>query len=137
MSLKKPKPVSRKSLDFHDCTKFIEEKYKINTRDYANSHMQFFKWCDEKGYHPTDAEGKPPSESRIWFSEHQAAIKSGAVIERPYQDFWHWLTDVCDIHRGATMELYEGIEAGAEPWQIQILNLYLKEFGRGPYLTDW
>ncbi len=135
--MRKPKPKSRPSLDFSECTKFIEEKYKIDTRDYANSHMQFFEWCDAKGYGGTDPKGEKRAESQVWFAEHQAEIKAGTVIERPYQDFWHWLTDVCDIHRGATMELYEGIEETAEPWQKEILDLYLKEFGRGPYLTDW
>lgn len=61
----------------------------------------------------------------------------GGNTANEYQDFWHWIIDVCDVHRGATMELYEGIEDGAKPWQKEILALYLKEFGRGPYLTDW
>lgn len=133
----KPVPENRPSLDFSDCTAFIEDKYGIDTRDYARSHLQFGEWCDAKGYGEKDPDGNDRSSSQVWFAEFKKDVEDGAVVERPYQDFWHWLLEVCDIHRGATMELYEGIEENAEPWQKEILGCYLSEFGRGPYLTDW
>lgn len=135
--MKKPQPENRPSLYFGECTRFIEDKYKIDTRDYARSNHQFFEWCDSTRRGDIDPDGKKRSESQRWYLEFQQAVSTGEITERPYQDFWHWLLEVCDIHRGATMELYEGIEEGTESWQKEILDIYLKEFGRGPYLTDW
>lgn len=136
-TLSKPKAKTRKALDWSECTAFIENKYKIQTRDFAKSHAQFGDWCDAKGYGSKDPEGKDRGSSQIWFAEFQADIKAGKIEDRPYRDFWHWLIDVADVQRGGTLELDAEMGDGAEPWQKEILALYLKEFGSGPYLTDW
>lgn len=127
---RKPLPQTRKVLDWGQCTDFIEAKYKLNTRDYTLSHSQFGEWCAANKL--VVQENSQPQ-----WAQFQADIRAGKIVERPYQDFWHWLTDVADIHRGGTVELYPEMGRGAEPWQKEILGLYLKEFGKGPYLTDW
>jgi len=136
--MKKPQPKTREPvLDFNECTEYIEKKHHIQTRDYANSSAQFGEWCDAKGYGKTDPEGNDRGSSQIWFAQFQADIVAGLVVDKPYQDFWHWLIDVVDIRNGGTIELSEELGEGAEPWQKRILGLYLSEFGKGPYVTEW
>lgn len=134
--MKKPKPQVRKVLDWTACTTYIERKYNINTRDYGHRHAQFGEWCASKGLKPIDSRKDITGSQRQW-AEYQAAIKAGEVTERLYLDFWHWLLDVADVHRGGTIELSADMGDGADQWQKDILALYLKEFGSGPYLTDW
>jgi len=140
-NMKKPKLENRKSLDFSKCTDFIEKKYKIDTRDFARSHGDFGRWCEQSGEKPTPC---PPGCSdevmkahQAQFAHYQADVAAGKFQDRPYQDWWHWLIDVVDVRRGGTLELDPEMGDGAEPWQKEILGLYLKEFGKGPYLTDW
>ena len=137
MRILKPKPKVLKALDWQECTEFIEEKYKIQTRDYANSRAQFGEWCDAKGYSDKPPDGKDRSSSQRWFAEYQDDIKAGRIKKREYRDFWHWLIEVADVQRGGTLELDAKMGESAEPWQRKILSLYLREFGPGPYLTDW
>lgn len=118
-------------LDYSECTDFIEKKYKIDVRDYARSHVQFGEWCKTKGI-------TPDGNSQSQWSKYQAAITSGEIVERPYQDFWHWITDVCQVSNGGTIHLSTELGDGAEPWQKEILALYVKEFGdEQEYETSW
>lgn len=137
----KPKPKTRATLDFSECTDFIENKYNIDTRDFARSHHQFGEWCAAIGEAPAtcppDATEEQIKASQEQYGRFKADIASGKIVDRPYQDFWHWLIDNADVRRGGTLELDEEMGEGAEPWQKEILGLYLKEFGTGPYLTDW
>lgn len=139
--MKKPTKQSRKAFDWSACTDFIEAKYKIDTRDYARSHRQFGEWCKANGEKqtscPAQCTDKVLKAHQDQYARFNADIASGKVIERPYQDFWHWLIDKGDIQRGGTMELYREMLEGAEAWQAEIFELYWKEFGKGPYLTDW
>lgn len=132
----KPKPKTLKILDFSECTDFIEKTYKINTRDFSRSHHVFHEWCKANGEKAVDSRSDIKGSQKQW-ARFQADIASGKIKERPYQDFWHWLTDVVEVQRGGTLELDADMGEGAEPWQQAILALYLKEFGRGPYQTDW
>jgi len=95
-------PVS-KMYDYHEVINYIEKKYKIDTRDYAKSHTQFGEWCDSKGYGKTDPIGKNRGNYNIWFIEYQKETDDGVIIERPYQDFWHWVIEDCDISNGSSM----------------------------------
>lgn len=139
--MKKPTKQSRKSFDWSACTDFIESKYKIDTRDYARSHSQFGEWC--KANNEKLIRGEPGCSAeemkacQAQYARFQADIASGKLIKRPYQDFWHWLIDKTDIRRGGTMELNREMTEGSEAWQKEIFELYWKEFGKGPYLTDW
>lgn len=134
--MNKPKLKTKKQFDYSECTRFIEAKYKIDTRDFARTHTQFGEWCAAKGMKVIDSR-KDIRGAQLQFAEWNKAVLSGSVVERPYQDFWHWLIDVADVQRGGTIELDDEMGDGAEPWQNEILGLYLKEFGKGPYLTDW
>lgn len=108
----KPKPKSRlPEFDFNDCTNYIEQKYGYSTRDYAG---QF----------------------RISKTGKILSCNEGV----PYQDFWHWVTEVYDIHNGCnitfsqeTLDSYKPVEGEPtdgcmEDWQIKIYQDYLNEF---------
>lgn len=137
------KPTTKKieALDWHECTKFIEGKYKIETRDYARSHRQFGEWVKASGEPETTCrQGCSPAEMKAHqeqYARFNAAIASGEIIERPYQDFWHFICDKLNPSRGGFIELDDWLGEHAEPWQKEILALYLKEFGAATYHTDW
>lgn len=139
--MKKPKPEARMVIDFSECTDFIENKYGINTRDYANSHRDFERWCKKKKEKPTNCPAncsdKVMKAHQKQWARYQSDVAAGRFTDNPYQDFWHWLLTVADINRGGTVILSKDMGEGAEPWQQHILGLYLKEFGEGPYLTEW
>ena len=139
--LKKPAKQTRKSYDFSECTNFIEKKYKIDTRDYADSSGDFERWCEQVGEKPSPCPLECPDMAmkthQAQFARYQADVAAGYFKEHPNQDFWHWLLDVADVQRGGTLELDASMGDGAKIWQKAILGLYLEEFGKGPYLTDW
>lgn len=138
--MKKPKLQSKSYLDFHDCTTYIEEKYKINTRDYENSNSQFNEWCDSKGYGDKDLENNKRGSSQIWYKEFKHEIEHEKIIERPYLDWWHWLinTSIIEIHNGVIITIDKDLKKYAKKkWEKDILDLYLKEFGNSDYLIKW
>lgn len=139
--MKKPQPKTVSQLDFSECTAFIEKKYNIDTRDFAGSHSDFGNWCKAHNEKQTTCAPKCSAEEmrqhQEQYARYNAGIASGAWKELPYQDFWHWLLEVADVRRGGTLELDSEMVEGAEDWQKHILGLYLTEFGKGPYLTDW
>lgn len=139
--MKKPKRRTRSYYDFNQCTAFIENKYKIDTRDYLSSHKDFGRWCklkkEKQTKCPANCSDKDIKKNQEQFARYRHDVLQGKFKDKPYQDFWHWLTDVAGISRGGTVMLDESLLEGAEPWQQHILGLYLKEFGEGPYLTDW
>ena len=135
--MQKPKPKTVRLLGWAECTRFIERKYKIDTGDYNHAHTQFGEWCDGKGYGQIDPDGKDRGGSTIWCAEFQREVSCGLVKKRPFRNFWHWLIDAMAVENGGTIKLSKDLGAGAEPWIREILGLYLKEFGPGPYLTEW
>ncbi len=46
------------------------------------------------------------------------------------RDFWRFLLDRCDIHRGCYIYISDETGDGAEQWQKDIINIFLKEFGK-------
>lgn len=97
-----------KMYDYHEVISYIEKKYNIETRDYANSHSQFDDWCDSKGYGKKDKDGKSRGSSNIWYAEYKEEIEKELIKERPYLDFWHWFLEQDDsISNGTECSLYD------------------------------
>ena len=48
-------------------------------------------------------------------------------VDGEYRDFWRFIVEKCGPHRGSFIFLPEDT-GGAEPWQLEILNLILAEF---------
>jgi len=54
--------------------------------------------------------------------------------EIEYRDFWHFLCDKQEVHNGCDIWM---LDEGDEPWQTEIVNCFLDEFGDGPYRVNW
>lgn len=107
-AIKPTKKIIVEGFDYHECTKYIEEKYNINTRDYAG------KFSVEK----------------------QLPLEK--IEEIPYQDFWHWIVSNNEIHNGCVFKLYAEDAEDMEDWQQEILKLYLDEFAdNGEDIIFW
>jgi hypothetical protein len=51
--------------------------------------------------------------------------------EAPYQDFWHFVVDRAPIRtNGQFFTMHDEWKDGAEPWQQEIIEKYLIEFGK-------
>ena len=137
--MEKPKKHTISYYDWDECRLWIEQKLGYNIRDVEFSEGQFDEWCDKKGYGKIDPKGTPRDSSQIWYEEYTQDIKSGNIHERPYRDFWHFLLDADAPKRDGFMYLDPDmyVDGEGEPWQKTILDEFIKEFGKGPYLTEW
>jgi hypothetical protein len=146
--MKKPSPKQRKSvLDYSECARFIEAKHGVNLGDFANSFSQFDEWVKSSGEKKTTcAQGCSDAYMKAHqqqYARYKAAVAYGNVIERPYQDFWHWIVDHCYVQNGGTIALSkDDLESCDEDWQRTILQWFLDEWGKGKnreceFLTEW
>lgn len=96
------KPVARHHdkpcLEYSEVIKYIEDKYKIKTRDYAG------KFSKDKG--------------KDWDVNDTV----------PYQDFWHWVLDVCGDQIHNPCYFYLPFDLKCEPWVREILDKIAAEF---------
>jgi hypothetical protein len=68
-------------------------------------------------------------QARDGYDERDYAGKYPDHPDAPYQDFWHFVVDCADIHNPCDFVMDETWRAGAEPWQVEILDKYLTTFG--------
>jgi len=153
--MKKPKPVQRKPvLIFYNMINYINKKYNINIRDYANKNENKGKycngdypivaWCKKHGYDYTVLEEsyKYPYEDpkvlkiineRVRLNELFSNAIDRYEFERPYLDYWHFLlNNPFTVENNPTEEywnLREIIENEEnEDWIIEITKLFYEEF---------
>lgn len=155
--MKKPVPEKRKSiLKYNDIIKYIENKYKIKTRDYKG-HFDYSRyapynylstyWAANNGYKeyiycldkPKDSKTDWPKESfemqkRIEIHTHPdyEAWQKSEEEKYPYCDFWHWFIDRIEIHNGceAYIDFDKSSLSEDEVWIGEILDLIKVEFGK-------
>lgn len=124
----KPRLQKRELLDYNECVRWIEKKYKIQTRDYASKHDYFDDWCNAEGLPKKDADGNDRNSSQIFWKQYQKHPK-GAKIEPPYQDFWHWIVDGHQINNGCIFSLTMDYKDAYNPsWVNEILKMFHDEF---------
>jgi len=139
MTMTKPTPTTKKKLDWNECVNFIEEKYKINIRDYKGKHDKDYYQiaADQLGYDKMFFNGKwqqdptiDKAEGRAKWNEISALV---ATIQPEYCDFWHLICD--DVSNGSYMTLNmeyldyeEGDEDGYPVWGVEILKMFHDEF---------
>jgi hypothetical protein len=55
-----------------------------------------------------------------------------------YWDFWHFICDTQNPHRGCYIFIGEESKETAEEWQIKIIDAFIEEFGDNKeYWVDW
>jgi len=112
----KPIKKAKVAYDYHECSVYLQDKYGYNERDYAG-HF-----------------GKPAKNSTA-----VAALDPNDEV--PYWDFWHFVCDKGNPVRGGYFVMHEEwTDGGVEPWQEEILRLYLDEFGENggvEFYADW
>lgn len=113
------KKVMNEMVDYHDLINYIEEKYNIKVRDYANSHeinenneiKHFEKYRKETGkevYHAPRQYGNTnmiyrngnfiettkeevEKDKKLLKEYHKWLQKNPLPPSPPYLDFWHWM----------------------------------------------
>lgn len=142
-------------VDYNDMVDHVEEKYKIDTRDYAGwsaAGQQELEAYDVwlKEVHNTNQQ---ELRERLGHS-HELYATTYALpvhlkVPRPeYQDFWHWMLDEVfygDPQRGKPQALNwhqvltDAEEDDAPEWVKEILRLFVAEFGDEEYtvVIDW
>jgi hypothetical protein len=147
--------VSEPYYDYHAVIDYIEDKYKIKTRDYHNSHNHFDTWLkivgEEKPVYPTT----PHMVRQVLIDGVQTEISEEEYTRRfkiihdqyarykaweelnpcpPYLDFWHWLVEgpASEVHNGSYfyMNPRKLIKEGHQDWICEILELINKEFAQ-------
>ncbi len=108
--MKKPKLQTKEYLDYRQCADYVA--YKLGVLDIR------------------DYAGKFRSKN----------ANKDAWKDIPYQDFWHFLIDKCDVTNGGFISITTEIGHGEEieDWQALILKTFIEEFGEEvEYMTYW
>jgi hypothetical protein len=141
--MKKPKKVVKEILDYHDCVKYIEKKYKIDLRDFKglfgkNYDKLLQQICTELGVNHKDleedlskADNKDPEVIRKK-SVRAKVYKQHEKLSPEYCDFWHFLIDNYGLQNGSDLSLSKEDISDTNPdWVNQIIKMFLDEFGEG------
>jgi hypothetical protein len=156
--LKVPKKRSSKPYwDFHDVMEYLEKLHKKNFRDYAGKYSKeadienkqaLDAWLLANGYadkaHVLDKQNNgvdwPVRSKEMKLRiEINTKYRESNPKERPYQDFWHFLVDRCDIKNGCWIHLPEDWEddSSIEDWQKEILKYFQDFLGDDFYKRMW
>lgn len=136
-------------VDYLDMRDHIEEKYKIDERDYKKAHE--FNYLEAYQRHGVDLETAnmlfrtrrdqmTPEHAAISVKVSEEADKYRE--EHPYCDFWHFMLDYWpEFSKGKPMNLNwrDVYNYAKEDWQKEIAQLYINEFGEKDYtvVVDW
>ena len=131
--MNKPKLKTKSYLDWSECSKYLEEKYKFQMRDFAG----LWKWTGQKTEQIYEEMGYPKGSDKNKLPV-QIQAKCNIIYrkkfekdEPPYQDFWHYICDTQTPNNGDTIYFSnQGLE-GILDWQKTILEYILTEFGQG------
>jgi hypothetical protein len=151
----KPKKKTRSYYDYDEIIDYIEKKYKIDVRDYANSVKHNIeltkKFVNETGI-KVNGDTKFTSPEYLKFLDWVKTNKF--EVDKPYLDFWHWLIDhffngagtgsveYLPVNKDVVKESYPD----APDWVLEIFGYLEKEFGdlakkedegRIPVMLDW
>lgn len=140
------------AVDWSKLKALIEEKYKVDLRDYAGRYSEAGKakreeylaeWLKKKGLagkeyvldKPTvDGPDWPQDSEEMALRKRINVLRSGAdgPKEVPYLDFWHWMSD--DIANGgySYLALEEEDLLDNPKWVNEILAFILEEVRDSP-----
>ena len=116
--MKKPKKKIKEYLDYHECQKWIEHKYKVDLRDYARKFKGDKNWNDDS----------IPYQD-FWHS----------ILDWSCEN----INNGCYFYLNVDTEGYSGY-SDIEDWEKEILNMFAVEFkehidGDGciEFWTEW
>lgn len=114
------------SIDFCEFMRDLDKKYNFKHRDMSNAFgpesaeerkIKIEKWLEKNGYDglgyvldlPQDSSSDWPegSEEMRLRIEINTKLRDVDDLDRPYEDFWHWLldNDFSEIHNGSFVQL--------------------------------
>lgn len=65
-------------------------------------------------------------------------FKNSYLPSVEYRDFWHFIIDTQSPSNGDYIYIDSGLKEDAEPWQIEIIDRFIKEFGDDQeYWVEW
>lgn len=130
-------------VDYHVLIKTVEEKFNIDTRDFAGSYSEEAKqerkdaqiaWMDANGYEgkayvldvpdsasPREDWPKDSPEMALRIEINTALRPLVNEHKRPYQDFWHQHCD--EIRRGGINTLWLHNDGDTPEWVGKINNM--------------
>lgn len=86
-------------------------KHTVEYWDY----MECVKWINHK--------------YDVDIDDFQGRFRNEGNKDTEYQSFWHYVVEFADVHNGTFIYMDEDWKEGAEPWQAQIADWFLEEFG--------
>ncbi len=145
--MKKPTLQTRKSMDYHTCAEFIDEKYNCDIDDYKGL---FGKggWHERHNYKIYENEtGDMCPFAGNWttaqYNENKELISAWQEREKAWLKprhekdpepeflcFWHWIVDSYQISNGTYFTFIED-EPPRKDWQKEIFMRFIEEFGVG------
>ena len=126
----KPVEIAKYAIDFGDARRWIEQLLGYQLRDTLNSHPHYHEWCRKH-------DEKPDNNSHEQYARYKAATDGEAECPE-YRDYWHFLVDRCDVHNGGTVTIDTDLLEGCEPWQADITQAFIDEFGdECEYWVKW
>lgn len=153
--MNKPEPVIRQPiLNYQDIIDYIEEKYNIDTGDYAERfggkgrdkiNQLRDQWLKDNGYWKYKyVLNKPKGSKEDWAKDSEEMKLRVEINEKiwkeesnwekqvPYLDYWHYILDAqfCDVSNGCTQywSLSPILEYDAPEWVKEITQLIYDEF---------
>ena len=136
IKMDKPKKKVREYYDYHECSKFLEEKYKYQERDYLG-RWSFQRECVDAVNKKYGKSWYNKSASMFDEQERKASDEYDKLMESQpeYKDFWHWVVDRYEVHNGGKITFTEGYADKEEEFIKTIYNYYMTEFGEDGELT--
>lgn len=133
--------VVSEQFDYHEMIEYIEEKYKIDVRDYAGKFKgkhDYEHWLKSKNYKTA----KDVPEQQEQYVEFVKDVVEGRWKEPEYLDFWHYMLETWfnDVHNGCEQyvnwsEVREYAEQKGTTWVVEIASKLEEEFPGD--LTVW
>jgi hypothetical protein len=147
------------AIDYNRLIDHIEKKYDVNTRDFAGRHSKknekerkrmLENWLKENGYEgkhyvldlPENSSSDWPDDSeemklRIEINTKRCSSANGYTDIPPYLDFWHWLLEEYEFHRGInSLCLIPEEDDNYPDWVKQILSMIYPEVKDNPAFDE-
>ncbi len=117
-------------LDYHKMIEYLEKKYNFEARGFTgipstvpNVDNHFYDWCKKHKLPKKDPDGLDMGSSTIYFEQYKKA-EDGKKSLPPYMDFWHYLTDVNEVHNGGTIAIYRKVDTSRDLTPAKTLKMY-------------